>query len=196
MPMLMMLDSLGQLSTSKEMADAEDGKETKDMTRAAVIKSVFRVIRTKLAKASVPLLISNHVYSKMNTMFPEFESGGGSGPKYSSDIIVFLSKAQFKEKDAVTGNIVKMKLYKSRFTREKATARALIRFDGGLDRHFGLLDIALKHNVLEKSGNRILINGSKVYETVINSQPEKYFTPDIMEKLEPLAIRNFCTAIR
>jgi len=83
-PMMMVLDSLGMLSTTKEIEDTADGKETRDMTRAQLIKATFRVLTLKLGKAGVPLVITNHTYDSMGSMFPTKEMSGGTGLKYSS----------------------------------------------------------------------------------------------------------------
>ena len=96
-PMLLCLDSLGMLSTTKEVEDTADGKETRDMTRAQVLKAAFRVLTLKLGKAKVPMVITNHTYDVVGSMFPTKEMGGGSGLKYAASSIVYLSKK--KEKD-------------------------------------------------------------------------------------------------
>ena len=91
-PLLLVLDSLGMLSTTKEIEDTQDGKETKDMTRAQIVKAAFRVLTLKLGKAKVPLIITNHTYDVIGSMFPQKEMGGGSGLKYAASSIVYLSK--------------------------------------------------------------------------------------------------------
>ena len=96
-PLLLVLDSLGMLSTTKEIEDTQAGKETKDMTRAQIVKAAFRVLTLKLGKAKVPLIITNHTYDVIGSMFPQKEMGGGSGLKYAASSIVYLSKR--KEKD-------------------------------------------------------------------------------------------------
>ena len=101
-PYLFVLDSLGMLSTSKEMADSQEGKEVKDMTRTAEIKACFRVLTNKLSLAKIPFIVTNHVYQTMG-MFPTKEMGGGGGLKYAANNIIALSKS--KEKDA-EGNLV------------------------------------------------------------------------------------------
>ena len=82
-PMFMCLDSLGMLSTTKEVEDTAEGKETRDMTRAQVLKAAFRVLTLKLGKAGIPLVVTNHTYDSMGSMFPTKEMGGGSGLKYA-----------------------------------------------------------------------------------------------------------------
>ena len=95
--MLFVVDSLGMLSTTKEMEDTAAGKETRDMTRSQIVKSTFRVLTLKLGKAKVPMVVTNHTYDSMGSMFPTKEMGGGSGLKYAASSIVFLSKKKEKE---------------------------------------------------------------------------------------------------
>ena len=91
-PILMVLDSLGMLSTTKEVEDTADGKETRDMTRAQVLKAAFRVLTLKLGRAKVPMVITNHTYDVVGAYMPMKEMGGGSGLKYADSTIVYLSK--------------------------------------------------------------------------------------------------------
>ena len=115
-PLLLVLDSLGMLSTTKEMEDTQAGKETKDMTRAQIVKAAFRVLTLKLGKAKVPLVITNHTYDVVGSMFPQKEMGGGSGLKYAASSIVYLSKRKEKDGTEIIGNIIHCKNYKSRST--------------------------------------------------------------------------------
>ena len=92
-PLFLCLDSLGMLSTTKEVEDTADGKETRDMTRAQVLKPAFRVLTLKLGKAKVPMVVTNHTYDVVGSMFPQKEMGGGSGLKYASHLLcIYLRK--------------------------------------------------------------------------------------------------------
>ena len=95
-PMIICLDSLGMLSTTKEMEDTAEGKETKDMTRAQITKGAFRVLTLKLGKTKVPLLVTNHTYKQVGTMFPQDVMGGGMGLYYAASSILFLSRRKEK----------------------------------------------------------------------------------------------------
>ena len=86
-PLFLCLDSLGMLSTTKEVEDTADGKETRDMTRAQVLKAAFRVLTLKLGKAKVPMVVTNHTYDVVGSMFPQKEMGGGSGLKYAVHLL-------------------------------------------------------------------------------------------------------------
>ena len=191
-PMIMILDSLGQLSTTKEVEDTASGSETRDMTKAQVIKATFRVLNLRLAKAGVPLLVTNHVYEAVGSYIPMKEMSGGSGLKYSASTIVQLSKTKERVGTEVVGNIIKVKMYKSRLSRENKEVGVLLSYDRGLDRYYGLVDHAVKAGVFNKSGNRIeLPDGSKQYAKTINNNPEKYFTEDIMKQLDECAEKEF-----
>ena len=191
-PMLMVLDSLGQLSTSKELEDTAEGKETRDMTRAQVLKATFRVLTLKLAKAKVPLIVTNHVYEVVGSYIPTKEMSGGSGLKYTASQIVFLSKKKDKDGKDVVGNIIKCKMVKSRFTKENKEVEVKLTYDKGLNRYYGLLDLALKYGIFKQISTRIeLPNGTKTFGKSINNDPEKYFTPEILEKIDQAAITEY-----
>ena len=191
-PIIIVLDSLGQLSTVKEMTDTAEGKGTRDMTRAQVIKATFRVLTLKLGAAGIPLILTNHTYDVIGSMFPQKEMSGGSGLKYAASTIVYLSKKKVKEGTDVIGNIIHCKLFKSRLTKENSMVDVMLNYDHGLNPYYGLVDIALKYEIFKKVSTRIeLPNGTKVYEKTINNDPEKYFTEDIMEKLEEAVEKEF-----
>ena len=184
-PMMMCLDSLGMLSTTKEIEDTAEGKETRDMTRAQVVKGAFRVLTLKLGRAGVPMIVTNHTYDVIGSMFPQKEMGGGSGLKYAASSIIYLSKKKEKEGTEVIGNIIHCKNAKSRLTVENRIVDVRLSYDSGLDRYYGLLDLALASGIFEKSSTRIkLPNGKTEFGKTINNNPEKYFTPDVMERLE------------
>jgi hypothetical protein len=190
--MMMVLDSLGQMSTTKELEDTAEGKETRDMTKAQVLKATFRVLGLKLAKVNVPLLVTNHVYEVVGSYIPTKEMAGGSGLKYAASTICFLSKKKEKDGTEVIGNQIKIKLTKSRFTKENKTVSVLLTYDKGLDRYFGLTELAEKYNIFKKVATRYeLPDGKKVYGKQINSNPTAYFTEDIMVQLEKAANEEF-----
>ena len=191
-PMMFCLDSLGMLSTTKEIEDTAEGKETKDMTRAQITKGAFRVLTLKLGRVGVPMIVTNHTYDVIGSMFPQKEMGGGSGLKYAASSIIFLSKKKEKEGTEVVGNIIHCKNAKSRLTVENRMVDVRLSYEKGLDRYYGLLDMALAFGVFQKSSTRVLLpNGKSEFGKTINNNPEKYFTPDVMEKLEKVANEYF-----
>ena len=191
-PMLFVLDSLGMLSTTKEIEDSEAGKETRDMTRAQVVKSIFRVLTLKLSKCNIPLIVTNHTYDVVGAYMPTKEMGGGSGLKYAASTIIFLSKSKEKDGKEVIGNIIKCETKKSRFTKESAKISTRLFYDErGLDPYYGLLELGEKYGVFERKGNRIVVGDSSVYPSAMLKDPDKYFTKEIMQALDECAKKEF-----
>lgn len=317
-PMMMVLDSMGQLSSTKEIEDTAEGKETKDMTKSGILKATFRVLNLKLARIGVPLIVTNHVYDVIGAWIPTKEMGGGcltggtqiitkrgltniedikiddavmtkegvwrtvldthhftqkevisiefedgtrvnctpehkflvdgkwteakfltenisveqvrmkelkiktitkcdkqdvydisvdqyenyilsngvithnSGLKYTASTIVYLSKKKDKDGTEVIGNIIKAKLQKSRFTKENAFVEIKLTYSKGLDRYYGLLNIAEKYNIIKKVSTRYeMPDGSKVFGKALNDNPEKYFTQDVLEKIDAVCKLEF-----
>ena len=191
-PMFICLDSLGMLSTTKEVEDTAEGKETRDMTRAQVLKAAFRVLTLKLGRAKVPMVVTNHTYDVVGSMFPTKEMGGGSGLKYAASSIVYLSKRKEKDGTEVVGNIVHCKNHKSRLTKENKMVDVRLTYDKGLDKYYGLLELAEKYEIFKKVSTRFeLPDGSKQFGKTILNDPEKYFTEDIMHQLDIAAETEF-----
>ena len=191
-PLFLALDSLGMLSTTKEVEDTAEGKETRDMTRAQVLKAAFRVLTLKLGKAKVPMVVTNHTYDVVGSMFPTKEMGGGSGLKYAASSIISLSKKKEKDGTEVVGNIIHCKNFKSRLTVENKMVDVRLTYNKGLDRYYGLLELAEKYNVFKKISTRYeLPDGSKQYGKTILNDPKKYFTQDVMDILEECAKKEF-----
>jgi RecA/RadA recombinase len=192
-PLMFVLDSLGMLSTTKEMEDTAEGKETRDMTRSQIVKSTFRVLTLKLGKAKVPMIMTNHTYDVIGSMYPQKEMGGGSGLKYAASSIIYLGKR--KEKDAdneVIGNIIHCKNYKSRLTKENAQIDVRLTYKSGLDRYYGLLEIAEEEGIFKKVSTRYeMPDGSKVFGKSINDEPEKYFTKEILKQIDEATKKKF-----
>ena len=191
-PIFLCLDSLGMLSTSKEVADSSDGKETRDMTRAQVLKATFRVLTLKLGKAKIPMVVTNHTYDVVGSMFPTKEMGGGSGLKYAASSIIYLSKKKEKDGTEVVGNIVHCKNHKSRLTIENKMVDVRLTYDKGLDKYYGLLELAEKYDIFKKVSTRYeLPDGSKQFGKTILNDPETYFTDEIMKRLDEAANKEF-----
>ena len=191
-PIMFVLDSLGMLSTTKEMEDTAEGKGTRDMTRSQIVKSAFRVLTLKLGQANVPMIMTNHTYDVIGSMFPQKEMGGGSGLKYAASSIVYLGKKKEKDGAEVVGNIVHCKNYKSRITKENAIVDVRLTYSKGLDQYYGLLDLAEESGLFKKVSTRYeLPDGSKQYAKTINNEPEKYFTKEMLEKIDEYTKRKF-----
>ena len=192
-PLLIILDSLGMLASQKELQDAMDDKQVRDMTKSQTIKSVFRIITSKLGKLKIPMIVTNHTYKTMNPYGDPTDMGGGSGLKYAASTIITLTKS--KEKDSskeIIGNIIKVKTYKSRLTKENTQIATRLFFDSrGLDEYYGLLELGEKHGIFIRKGNRILVGESSVYPSAILADPLKYFTKEVMQALDEAASKEF-----
>ena len=191
-PLMFVLDSLGMLSTTKEMTDTAEGKETRDMTRSQIVKSTFRVLTLKLGQANVPMLMTNHTYDVIGSMFPQKEMGGGSGLKYAASTIIYLGKRKEKIGTEVVGNIIHCKIYKSRITKENAQIDVKLTYKKGLDKYYGLLELGEEAGIFKKVSTRYeMPDGSKVFGKAINDEPEKYFTKEVLEKIDEHARQKF-----
>ena len=192
-PMLFVLDSLGNLSTDKEMQDITDGKDTRDMTRAQLVRGAFRVLTLKLGKAQVPLIVTNHVYDVVGSYVPMKKMGGGSGLEYAASTIVFLSKKKDKTLDddnGRTGAVITAHLKKSRMTVEDKKVETWLNYATGLDKYYGLLELAERYGLVKKVSTRYEFpNGAKAFEKEIKKNPEKFFTKDVLD-----AINEGCQA--
>lgn len=191
-PVFMVLDSLGMLSTEKEMTDSAEGKNVRDMTKAQQTKAAFRVLTLKLGKAKIPMLLTNHTYQVIGAYVPTKELGGGIGLKYAASNILTLSKSKDKTEDGVVGNFIKCTNYKNRFVKENMFVETRLNYTSGLSRYYGLTELAIKYGIFKKVSTRIeLPDGSKVFEKNIDDEPEKYYTKDVLDKLDALIQKDF-----
>lgn len=191
-PVFMVLDSLGMLSTEKEMNDSAEGKNVRDMTKAQQTKAAFRVLTLKLGKAKIPMLLTNHTYQVIGAYVPTKELGGGIGLKYAASNILTLSKSKDKTDEGVVGNFIKCTNYKNRFVKENMNVETRLNYTSGLSRYYGLTDLAIKYNIFKKVSTRIeLPDGSKVFEKNIDDEPEKYYTKDVLDKLDTHIQKDF-----
>ena len=190
-PLMFVLDSLGMLSTEKEIADVVADKQVRDMTKSQLIKGAFRVLTLKLGKANVPMLVTNHTYDVIGSYVPTKEMGGGSGLKYASSTIIYLSKKKEKDGTEVVGNIIKCKAQKSRLTKENSQIETRLYYDKGLDRYYGLLELGEKGGLWKNVAGRYEMNGKKVYAKQILKDPETYFTVEVMQALDEIAAQEF-----
>ena len=190
-PMMFCLDSLGMLSTTKEIEDTAEGKETKDMTRAGLIRAAFRVLTLKLGRAGVPMVVTNHTYETMG-MFSTKEMSGGAGLKYASDYIVFLSKKKEKDGTEVVGNIIHCLNKKSRLTKENMMVDVLLRYDSGLSRYYGLADLAVEAGVWKKLSTKYETPEGSFFGKAIMKDPERFFTKDVLDAIDGVCKEKFC----
>jgi RecA/RadA recombinase len=203
-PMIMVLDSLGNISTVKEMEEAAQDidKQKKDMTKAQLIRSVFRVLSIKLEEANIPLLVTNHVGVKIGArvragMPPPVEMSGGEGLKFAASTILILTKSGIYDEKNKTYTGVRMKaaLYKSRHTVEKMQAETKLDYATGMDRYYGLIEFAKKFGLTEKSGNgqkfTIGEDPKQFFESSLLAEPQVYFTKEVLDAIEEKVKQTF-----
>jgi RecA/RadA recombinase len=191
-PCMFVLDSLGMLSTEKEIRDALDDKQVRDMTKSQLVKGAFRMLTLKLGQAKIPMIVTNHTYDVIGSYVPTKEMGGGSGLKYAASTIIYLSKKKEKDGTEVVGNLVKAKTHKSRLSKENKDVTIRLYYDErGLDRYFGLLELGEIGGLWKNVAGRYEMDGKKVYAKQILKEPETYFTPEVMEKLDQIAKKEF-----
>ena len=191
-PCMFVLDSLGMLSTEKEIRDALDDKQVRDMTKSQLVKGAFRMLTLKLGQANIPLIVTNHTYDVIGSYIPTKEMGGGSGLKYAASTIIYLSRKKEKDGKEVVGNIIKAKTAKSRLSKENKEVQVRLYFDErGLDRYYGLLELGEIGGIWKNVAGRYEINGKKVYGKQILANPDEYFTPEVMQALDEIAHKEF-----
>ena len=191
-PCMFVLDSLGMLSTEKEITDALNDKQVRDMTKSQLVKGAFRMLTLKLGQAKIPLIVTNHTYDVIGSYVPTKEMGGGSGLKYAASTIIHLSKKKEKDGTEVVGNLIKAKTAKSRLSKENQDVTVRLYYDQrGLDRYYGLLELGELGGLWKNVAGRYEIDGKKVYAKAIYKDPESYFTPELLEKLDAIAQQHF-----
>src|SRR6056300_81139 len=140
---MIIVDSVGNLASKKEVDDALDGKSVADMTRAKQLKSLFRMVTPHLTLKDIPMVVVNHTYKEMG-LFPKDIVGGGTGSYYSADNIYILGRQQDKQGQELLGYNFIINVEKSRYVREKSKIPVSVSFDGGISKWSGLLDIAME----------------------------------------------------
>jgi len=191
-PCMFVLDSLGMLSTEKEITDALNDKQVRDMTKSQLIKGAFRMLTLKLGQANIPMIVTNHTYDVIGAYVPTKEMGGGSGLKYAASTIIYLSKKKEKDGTTIVGNIIKAKTAKSRLSKENKDVEIRLYYDErGLDRYYGLLELGEIGGLWKNVAGRYEMNGKKVYAKQILKEPEVYFTEEVMQQLDQIAMKEF-----
>ena len=150
--LIIVIDSIGNLASKKEVEDALDQKSVGDMTRAKQMKSLFRMVTPHLNLKDIPMVVVNHTYMEIG-MFPKAIVGGGTGAMYSADNVYILGRQQEKEGTEIVGYNFIINVEKSRYVREKSKIPVTVYHDGGISRWSGLLDIALESGHVVKPSN-------------------------------------------
>lgn len=150
--LIIVIDSIGNLASKKEVDDALDGKSVADMSRAKQIKSLFRMVTPHLSMKDIPMIVVNHTYKEIG-LYPKDIVGGGTGSYYSADNIFILGRQQEKEGTEVVGYNFIINVEKSRYVKEKSKIPVAVSFDGGISKWSGLLDVALESGHVIKPTN-------------------------------------------
>ena len=149
---IIVIDSIGNLASKKEVEDALEGKSAADMTRAKQLKSLFRMVTPHLTIKDIPMVVVNHTYMEIG-MFPKAIVGGGTGSYYSADNIYILGRQQEKDGSEIVGYNFIINVEKSRHVKEKSKIPVSVSFDGGISKWSGLLDLALESGHVIKPSN-------------------------------------------
>jgi RecA/RadA recombinase len=147
--LVIILDSIGNLASKKEVEDALEGKSVADMSRAKQVKSLFRMVTPHLNLKDIPMVVVNHTYKEIG-MFPKDIVGGGTGSYYSADNIYILGRQQEKDGTEIVGYNFIINVEKSRYVKEKSKIPISVSFDGGIQKYSGLVDIAIEGNFISK----------------------------------------------
>jgi RecA/RadA recombinase len=150
--LMVILDSIGNLASKKEVEDALEGKSVADMSRAKQVKSLFRMITPHLTIKDIPMVVVNHTYKEIG-MFPKDIVGGGTGSYYSADNIYILGRQQDKDGTEIVGYHFIINVEKSRYVKEKSKIPISVSFDGGISKYSGVLDLALESGHVVKPSN-------------------------------------------
>ena len=150
--LIIIIDSIGNLASKKEVDDALEGKSVADMSRAKQIKSLFRMVTPHLTMKDIPMIVVNHTYKEIG-LYPKDIVGGGTGSYYSADNIFILGRQQEKEGTEIVGYNFIINVEKSRYVKEKSKIPVSVSFDGGISKWSGLLDIALESGHVIKPSN-------------------------------------------
>jgi RecA/RadA recombinase len=149
---IIFIDSVGNLASKKEVEDALDEKSVADMSRARVMKSLWRIVTPHLTTKDIPCIAVNHTYQTME-MFSKSVMSGGTGGMYSANQVFIIGKAQEKDGTDLVGWNFTINIEKSRFVREKSKFPFLVTFEGGIQKYSGLMDIALEGGFVTKPSN-------------------------------------------
>ena len=149
---IILVDSIGNLASKKEVEDAMEGKSVGDMSRAKQIKSLFRMVTPHLTMKDIPMVVVNHTYKTLE-LYSKDVVGGGTGSYYSADNIFILGRQQEKDGTELLGYNFIINVEKSRYVREKAKIPVTVKFDGGLSKWSGLLDMAIEAGLVVKPSN-------------------------------------------
>jgi RecA/RadA recombinase len=191
-PMVFVLDSLGMLPSEKEVNDMMAGENKRDMTKQQLIRGMFRVLTLRLAKAKIGMLLTQHTYEVVGAYVPTKAIAGGGGAIYAASTIATLTKSKERDGDKnVIGNVITVTMFKSRLSKENQKVKVLVTYDKGLDRYYGLLDIAEKYGIVKKVSKKYEFpNGETAFESEIEKNGAHYFDP-LLDQIDEVCKQEF-----
>ena len=149
---IFLIDSIGNIASKKELDDAIDEKSVADLSRAKALKSFWRLVTSKISQRNIPLIAINHVYKEMG-LYPKDIVGGGTGGIYAANAIWIITKSQEKDGTDLVGFNFNINIEKSRTVVEKSRIPLTVRFDSGIDKYSGMLELALESGIVQKPSN-------------------------------------------
>jgi len=179
---IIVIDSIGNLASKKEVEDALDQKSVADMSRAKQMKSLFRMVTPHLTLKDIPCVVVNHTYKEIG-LFPKDIVGGGTGSYYSADNIFILGRQQEKDGTEVVGYNFIINVEKSRYVKEKSKIPVSVSFDGGISKWSGLLDLALESGHVTKPSNGWyhIVGDEKKYR-IKETDTKEFWLPILQQK--------------
>ena len=179
---MIVIDSIGNLASKKEVEDAMDGKSVADMSRAKQLKSLFRMVTPHLTMKDIPMVVVNHTYKEIG-LYPKDIVGGGTGSYYSADNIFILGRQQDKEGTEIVGYNFIINVEKSRYVKEKSKIPVSVSFDGGISKWSGLLDLALESGHVTKPSNGWYQKvGDEQKYRIKDTDTKEFWMPVLMDK--------------
>ena len=181
--LMIVLDSLGMLSTNKEIDDKRSGKDTRDMTMAAAKKAFYRAISLKLSLLQIPMFTVNHSYTNIGGYGDSQIESGGSGFQYAGDVRFLLSKSQKRSGNIQTGVTIRLKVKKSRFIKENQIIEIDLDFEKGLNKYSYMVDFAHAAGMLKASDTTVTFEGNEYVRTMFEEKFNEYFNEEKMKVL-------------
>lgn len=179
---MIVIDSIGNLASKKEVEDALDGKAVADMSRAKQLKSLFRMVTPHLTMKDIPMVVVNHTYKEIG-LYPKDIVGGGTGSYYSADNIFILGRQQEKDGTEITGYNFIINVEKSRYVKEKSKIPVSVSFDGGISKWSGLLDLALESgHVIKPSNGWYQKKDEEQKFRLKDTETKEFWMPILMDK--------------
>jgi RecA/RadA recombinase len=179
---MIVIDSIGNLASKKEVEDAMEGKSVADMSRAKQLKSLFRMVTPHLTLKDIPMVVVNHTYKEIG-LYPKDIVGGGTGSYYSADNIFILGRQQEKDGTELTGYNFIINVEKSRYVKEKSKIPVSVSFDGGISKWSGLLDLALESgHVIKPSNGWYAKAGEDKKYRLKETDTKDFWMPVLMDK--------------